>query len=197
MAHIQFHLPNSHVSNTPNSTEEIAKILTDLCNAALDTVDTSNSMLHSDPIKVKVTERLATRAIQGSPTGCLHCEAGLMAYFYPNKIKLGIGKKSCYLCWLLLSLLNWQHPHPIIISSIGTHGVIFPWIAPPGLAMELYQHIRDSLCLAIQEAQDSHTRHSSGNHPSDTGPITEVLDVAFDVEELEELESLRQDSVSA
>ncbi|KAJ7503031.1 hypothetical protein B0H11DRAFT_616434 [Mycena galericulata] len=86
-----------------------------------------------------------------------HCEASLMALIVdkdPDLIvpqvvsqwPVGVSKKCCWTCWKLRELLA-----PTFVMS-GTHRIVYGWVPPPGLSVEVLTGLRDALLEAYGDA---------------------------------------------
>ncbi|KIK50222.1 hypothetical protein GYMLUDRAFT_253173 [Collybiopsis luxurians FD-317 M1] len=127
-----------------HSADNVVSILKDLLG---ETCEVSSSRTHG-------LAGFASRA-------CIHAEAALMALLYNKKMHISVTKKCCFMCWVLyLVLTNLDNP---IIFAFGAHGVLYPWIAPPGLPDQVYRDIYEWLLEACQQhVIGGHSRHSSG-----------------------------------
>ncbi|KIK58852.1 hypothetical protein GYMLUDRAFT_245637 [Collybiopsis luxurians FD-317 M1] len=77
------------------------------------------------------------------------------------QMSIGMCKKCCLLCWLLIQTLN-SKKKALIGLSIGTHGTLFPWIVPKGLSEEICSEILMKLKMLESSLSGNHSHQSSG-----------------------------------
>ncbi|CAA7261019.1 unnamed protein product [Cyclocybe aegerita] len=100
--------------------------------------------------------------------GTAHCEAAVMSAVYApsvnddrekpilhlstmQEIPIRVGKRCCWVCWRLHLHLNAMiQSGPITLS--GTHGIVYAWVAPQGLPLDVLRKLRADLAGALDTA---------------------------------------------
>ena len=74
-------------------------------------------------------------------------------YMQADTIPIGVSKKCCFCCTMLRQLLEeWceqerlDHPR---FTLPGTHGVVYPWVSPPGVPVEVLRKLRAELLALL------------------------------------------------
>ncbi|KAJ7126838.1 hypothetical protein C8R44DRAFT_106302 [Mycena epipterygia] len=173
------------VAEPPREDDNFRSIDESILTRAADSIraHASDDMLAAIP-PGDTLQDLSAQLRRPSDTSRVHCEASIMALVVEPDVELitpqttsgwpiGASKKCCWTCWKLGELLGQDGTY---FAVSGTHKIIFGWVPPTGLPINVLARVRDALLEEYAKVCEAELKIS--RRSGQTSPVSDVEDNA-------------------